>query len=81
MESIVYAVDWNQARENVLAGAAWLGGSGGGGAEVIEELRKPTALVCSARGAERNAMAGGRKKRDDLLLDMIRSTVAKGELS
>ena len=78
MESIVYAVDWNQARENVLAGAAWLGGSGGGGAEVIEELRKPTALVCSARGAERNAMAGGRKKRDDLLLDMIRSTVAKG---
>lgn len=78
MESIVYAVDWNHARENVLAGAAWLGGSGGGGAEVIEELRKPTALVCSARGAEKNALAGGRKKRDDLLLDMIRSTVAKG---
>ena len=78
MESIVYAVDWNQARENVLAGASWLGGSGGGGAEVIEELRKPTALVCSARGAERNAIAGGRKKRDDLLLDMIRNTVAKG---
>ena len=78
MESIVYAVDWNQARENVLAGAAWLGGAGGGGAEVIEELRKPTALVCSARGAEKNAMAGGRKKRDDLLLDMIRTAVAKG---
>ena len=78
MESIVYAVDWNQARENVLAGASWLGGSGGGGAEVIEELRKPTALVCSARGAERNAIAGGRKKRDDLLLEMMRTTVAKG---
>ncbi len=78
MESIVYAVDWNQARENVLAGAAWLGGSGGGGAEVIEELRKPTAMVCSARGAEKNAMGGGRKKRDDLLLDMIRTTVARG---
>ena len=78
MESIVYAVDWNQARENVLAGAAWLGGSGGGGAEVIEELRKPTALICSARGAERNAVPGGRKKRDDLLLDMISATVAKG---
>lgn len=78
MESIVYAVDWNQARENVLAGAAWLGGSGGGGAEVIEELRKPTALVCSARGAEKTAMAGGRKKRDDMLLDMIRTTVSKG---
>ena len=78
MESIVYAVDWNQARENVFAGAAWLGGSGGGGAEVIEELRKPTALVCSARGAEKVAMMGGRKRRDDLLIDMIRSTVARG---
>lgn len=78
MESIVYAVDWNQARENVLAGAAWLGGSGGGGAEVIEELRKPTALVCSAKGAEKNAMAGGRRKRDNLLLEMISATVAKG---
>ena len=78
MESIVYAVDWNQARENVLAGAAWLGGSGGGGAEVIAELHKPTAMICSARGAEKNAIAGGRKKRDDVLLDLIRSTVAKG---
>ena len=78
MESIVYAVDWNQARENVLAGAAWLGGSGGGGAEVIAELHRPTAMICSARGAEKNAIAGGRKKRDDMLLDMIRTTVAKG---
>lgn len=78
MESIVYAVDWNQARENVLAGAAWLGGSGGGGAEVITELHKPTAMICSARGAEKNAIAGGRKKRDDMLLDLIRVTVAKG---
>ena len=78
MESIVYAVDWNQVRENVLAGAAWLGGSGGGGAEVIAELRKPTALICSARGAEKNTMAGGRKKRDDMLMDLIRTAVAKG---
>jgi cleavage and polyadenylation specificity factor subunit 2 len=78
LESIVYAVDWNQARENVLAGAAWLGGAGAGGAEVIEQLRKPTALVCSTRGAERVALPGGRKKRDELLLDMVRATVAKG---
>ena len=76
MESIVYSVDWNQARENVFAGAAWLSGSGG--AEVIEQLRKPTALVCSARGAETSAPAGGRVKRDTLLLDMIRDTVGKG---
>jgi cleavage and polyadenylation specificity factor subunit 2 len=74
----VYAVDWNQARENVLAGAAWLGGAGAGGAEVIEQLRKPTALICSSRGGERVALPGGRTKRDELLLDMIKSSVSKG---
>ncbi|KAH8819792.1 beta-lactamase-like protein [Xylogone sp. PMI_703] len=78
LESIVYAVDWNQARENVLAGAAWLGGAGAGGAEVIEQLRKPTALICSSRGSDNVALAGGRAKRDELLLDMIRSAVTKG---
>lgn len=78
LESIVYAVDWNQARENILAGAAWLGGAGAGGAEVIEQLRKPTALICSSHGAERVALAGGRGKRDELLLDMIKSAIIKG---
>ncbi|KAI1951605.1 hypothetical protein LOZ12_000711 [Ophidiomyces ophidiicola] len=77
MESIVYAVDWNQARENVIAGAAWFGTSGSNRTEVIEQLRKPTALVCSANGGDKFALAGGRKKRDELLLDMIRSCVAK----
>ena len=76
MESIVYAVDWNQARENVIGGAAWFGGIGG--AEVIEQLRKPTALVCSTKGGDKTALPGGRKKRDDLLLDHIRSSLAKG---
>ena len=75
MESVVYAVDWNQVRENVFGGAAWLGGSG---AEVIEQLRKPTAMVCSAKGAERSPLAGGRKKRDDLLIDMISTALGKG---
>lgn len=78
LESIVYAVDWNQARENILAGAAWLGGAGGGGGEVIEQLRKPTALICSSRGAERAALGGGRSKRDELLLDMVKSAVKRG---
>ncbi|KAL8699820.1 MAG: hypothetical protein Q9201_005787 [Fulgogasparrea decipioides] len=77
MESIVYAVDWNQVRENVFGGAAWLDASGGG-AEVIEQLRKPTALVCSSRGAEKSSLTGGRRRRDELLLDTIRATVAKG---
>lgn len=77
MESIVYAVDWNQVRENVLSGAAWLDASGGG-AEVIEQLRKPTALICSSRGAAKDSLTGGRRRRDDLLLDTIRSTIAKG---
>ncbi|KAL2863618.1 cleavage polyadenylation factor subunit CFT2 [Aspergillus lucknowensis] len=78
MESIVYAVDWNQARESVVAGAAWFGGSGASGTEVIEQLRKPTALICSTRGGDKFALSGGRKKRDELLLDMIRSTLVKG---
>ncbi|KAJ6092499.1 hypothetical protein N7486_007788 [Penicillium sp. IBT 16267x] len=78
MESIVYAMDWNQAREGVVAGAAWFGGSGASGTEVIEQLRKPTALICSTKGGDKFALSGGRKKRDDLLLDMIRSSLAKG---
>ncbi|OHE92207.1 RNA-metabolising metallo-beta-lactamase [Colletotrichum orchidophilum] len=78
LESIVYAVDWNQAKENVFAGAAWLGGAGGGGAEVIEQLRKPTALVCSSRGAEKVAQAGGRAKRDEQLVDLIKTCVSRG---
>ncbi|EYE98204.1 cleavage polyadenylation factor subunit CFT2 [Aspergillus ruber CBS 135680] len=78
MESIVYAVDWNQARESVVAGAAWFGGSGASGTEVIEQLRKPTALICSSKGGDKFALPGGRKKRDDMLLDMIRSSLAKG---
>ena len=78
MESVVYAIDWNQARENVFSGAAWLGSSGTGGAEVIEQLRKPTALICSTKGAERPAISGGRQRRDDLLLDMIRKAIVKG---
>ncbi|KAI9147679.1 Cleavage factor two protein 2 [Paramyrothecium foliicola] len=78
LESIVYAVDWNQARENVFAGAAWLGGAGAGGAEVIEQLRKPTALICSSRGGDKNAPAGGRAKRDEQLLDLIKVCVSRG---
>ncbi|KAJ5683963.1 uncharacterized protein N7477_000308 [Penicillium maclennaniae] len=67
MESIVYAMDWNQAREGVVAGAAWFGGSGASGTEVID-----------SQGGDKFAPSGGRKKRDDLLLDMIRSSLAKG---
>lgn len=78
MESIVYAVDWNLIRESVLSGAAWLGGAAAGGSEVIEQLRKPTALICSSKGAERHTLPGGRKRRDDLLLDMIRNVVGRG---
>lgn len=78
LESIVYAVDWNQARENVFAGAAWLGGAGGGGAEVIEQLRKPTALICSSRGAQKSAQSGSRVKRDEQMLDMIKTCVFRG---
>ncbi|KAI5280996.1 hypothetical protein KEM54_003469, partial [Ascosphaera aggregata] len=80
MESIVYAVDWNLARENVIPGAAWfdITAAESSGTQVIEHLRKPTALVCSTKGADKFAPTGGRKKRDARLLDMIRSTALKG---
>lgn len=77
LESIVYAVDWNQARENVFAGAAWLSGGhgGGGGTEVIEQLRKPTALVCSSRTPEATL---SRARRDEQLLESIKLCIARG---
>jgi cleavage and polyadenylation specificity factor subunit 2 len=78
MESIVYAVDWNQAREHVLSGAAWLGGPGTGGSEVLEQLRRPTAMICSSKGSGSDTIAGQRSKRDDALLSMIRETVVNG---
>ncbi|KAK3077083.1 hypothetical protein LTS18_011254, partial [Coniosporium uncinatum] len=78
LESIVYSVDWNQAKEHVLSGAAWLGGAGAGGAEVAEQLRRPTAMVCSTRGAERVALAGGLRKRDELLMGLVKDTVRNG---
>ncbi|KAF7197451.1 Cleavage and polyadenylation specificity factor subunit 2 [Pseudocercospora fuligena] len=78
LESIVYAADWNQGRENLLSGAAWLGGSGaGGGAEIIEPLRRPTALVCSSKGVEKTDVLP-RKKRDETLISLIRETIAQG---
>lgn len=76
LESIVYAVDWNQGRENLLAGAAWLG-SGRGGAEIIEPLRRPTALICSSRGVERTNPLPYRR-RDEALVSLIRETIAQG---
>ncbi|KAI5820210.1 beta-lactamase-like protein [Pyronema omphalodes] len=75
-ESIVYAVDWNLSRENCLRSAAFLGGEGG---RVQEALLKPTALVCSAKNSMVSNMAGGRKKRDEILLETIRRTaIEKG---
>lgn len=76
LESIVYAADWNQGRENLLSGAAWLGGAGGG-AEIIEPLRRPTALICSSRGVEKTETQP-RKKRDEVLIGLIRETIAQG---
>ncbi|KAK4614243.1 Cleavage and polyadenylation specificity factor subunit 2 [Fulvia fulva] len=73
LESIVYAADWNQGRENLLSGAAWLGTS----SDVIEPLRRPTALVCSSKGVQKTGSLP-RTKRDELLFSLIRETVAQG---
>lgn len=76
LESIVYAVDWNQARENVFSGAAWVGGHGNtGGTEVIEQLRKPTALVCSSRTPE---LTLARARRDEQLMESIKLCISRG---
>jgi cleavage and polyadenylation specificity factor subunit 2 len=75
LESIVYAVDWNQAKDSALQAAAWLGA---GGTEVIESLRRPTALVCSSRCSQRALFPGGRAERDQHMLKLIKETVAKG---
>ncbi|KAK5951370.1 hypothetical protein OHC33_007426 [Knufia fluminis] len=76
MESIVYAVDWHQGRENVIAGAAWFEGIGG--SDVSEALRKPTALVCSSINGDKIALSGGKKARDEALLGHIRSCLSRG---
>lgn len=76
LESVVYAADWNQGRENLLSGAAWLSSSSGG-AEIIEPLRRPTALVCSSRGIEVEDPLP-RRKRDETLVSLIRDTIAQG---
>jgi cleavage and polyadenylation specificity factor subunit 2 len=77
MESVVYAVDWNQAREHVLSGAAWLG-TGTGGSEVLEQLRRPTAMICSSKNSGLVKVAKAHSRRDEELMSMIRETVAKG---
>lgn len=73
LESIVYAADWNQGRENLFSGAAWLGSS----SEIIEPLRRPTALICSSKGVEKTDTLP-RKKRDETLVGLIRETIAQG---
>ncbi|KAK0945745.1 hypothetical protein LTR29_002857 [Friedmanniomyces endolithicus] len=73
MESIVYAADWNQGRENLLPGATLLSG----GQEIIEPLQRPTALICSSKGAARGESLP-RKDRDATLVSLVRETIAQG---
>lgn len=77
MESVVYAVDWNQAREHVLSGAAWLG-TGTGGSEVLEQLRRPTAMICSSKNSGLVKVSRSPNKRDEAILGMIKETIAQG---
>jgi cleavage and polyadenylation specificity factor subunit 2 len=75
LESIVYAVDWNQAKDSALQAAAWLGAGGG---DVIENLRRPTALVCSSRCSQRLVLSGVRESRDEEMIRHIKQTIARG---
>ena len=72
LESIVYAADWNLAREKLFPGAAWLSGSG-----ILEPLHRPTALICSSRGVEREERLTI-DARNEVLIGLIRETIAQG---
>ncbi|KXL43983.1 hypothetical protein M433DRAFT_155334 [Acidomyces richmondensis BFW] len=74
MESIVYATDFSQGRENLIPGTTLLAG----GQEIIEPLRRPTALVCSAKGVQRPEVPKGHTKRDDILIALVRETISQG---
>nr|POE78077.1 putative cleavage and polyadenylation specificity factor subunit 2 [Quercus suber] len=76
LESIVYASDWNQGRENLISGASWLSAATGG-AEIIEPLRRPTALICSSKGVTKTTSTP-RKKRDETLISLIRECISQG---
>ncbi|KAF2863902.1 hypothetical protein K470DRAFT_254772 [Piedraia hortae CBS 480.64] len=73
MESIVYAVDFNLARERMTPATSLLVG----GSEVIEPLRRPTALICGAKGVERTGVLRG-KDRDAALINLVYETIRLG---
>ena len=76
LESIVYASHWSQGRENLLPGATLLTASG---QEITETLQRPTALVCSATGAQQGgAETLTRRQRDERLVGLVRETLAGG---
>ena len=76
-ESVVYAVDWSQGRENVMSGAGWLGGGATSGSEVIEQLRQPTALICSSKDSQKVSMSGGWRVRDEQLLGHVSTAIQR----
>lgn len=73
LESIVYAADWNLARENFFPGAAWLSS----GNQILEPLHRPTAFICSSRGVERQDVQKT-SDRNETLVTLIRETIAQG---
>lgn len=81
LESVIYASDWNQGKENVLSGAAWLSATAAGGAEVVEQLHNPTALLCSVRSADDRSGLVSRSQRDRTLLAMVKPVLAQGGIA
>jgi cleavage and polyadenylation specificity factor subunit 2 len=75
VESIVYAVDWNQATDSIFRPAVWLGA---GGEAVIKNLSRPSALVCSSRGSQRTILAGGVQSKIEQLIGSIKRTLSQG---
>ncbi|CCG81055.1 Cleavage factor two Cft2/polyadenylation factor CPSF-73 [Taphrina deformans PYCC 5710] len=70
-DHIVYAVDWNQARDQHLNGTALFSGG-----QVQETLARPSLLITDSKNA--TSMVPPRSKRNAAIFDSISSTLQGG---
>lgn len=67
-DNVVYAVDWNHAKDSHLSGAAFLQKGG----QIVEALHRPTVMVCGSQTGLRL------KRRDILLWSSIQQALKRG---
>lgn len=67
-DNVVYAVDWNHAKDSHLSGAAFLQKGG----QIVSALHRPTVMVCGSQTGLRL------KRRDILLWSSIQKALKRG---